>query len=405
SLRLRKARCKPPRNPTYEEIPKSCKKYVVNKLEEEIKKAQKLEDLLVHLLSTELIADKDLPKLAPMCVYIDSGNHRERVKMWGFFWYRVQTKACIQQKVQALQISSKLLLSSEDEAKHANPNMKLSKSAKSDNDRTTEPSSTEMRSQQTPPTYEESTQDVMKKYAKQVEQAKTPEDLLEPLLSGISIHEKRKLIQNVPDVTRLENVNFDELAQRVVYRYHLLNTSSDRDWCKELITLDITLRWIVQRRIWLEQEAKALQTCQTEYMSNSDLYKLDAYEKQIKSLNSRYWDSHREHWAKSDGIWSMLASRATKRQGKHADWYLSGVLREDGANRGGCCGQMWMLREATNDYGVCGRGHCTTACSCYLKAHNIDGEKLEMKDVNEVHFTSLNSLATLCDYSRDISSI
>jgi hypothetical protein len=54
---------------------------VVNKLEEEIKKTQKLEDLLVHLLSTELIADKDLLKLAPMCVYIDSGNHRERVKM------------------------------------------------------------------------------------------------------------------------------------------------------------------------------------------------------------------------------------------------------------------------------------------------------------------------------------
>ncbi|KAJ5954407.1 hypothetical protein N7501_008686 [Penicillium viridicatum] len=197
--------------------------------------------------------------------------------------------------------------------------MKLSKSAKSDNDRTIEPSSSKMQSQQTPPTYEESTQNVMKKYAKQVEHAKTPEDLLEPLLSDMSIDEKRKLIQDAPDIVfladegnrtrtlnleaRLEDANCDELAQRVAYRYHLLNASWDRGWCKELIKLDITLRWIVQRRIWLKkQQAKALQTCQRQYMSNSDLNKLEAYEKEINSLNSKYWDSHRKQWAKSDGI-------------------------------------------------------------------------------------------------------
>ncbi|KAJ5406869.1 hypothetical protein N7465_008153 [Penicillium sp. CMV-2018d] len=146
----------------------------------------------------------------------------------------------------------------------SNPNMKLSKSAKSDNGRTIEPSSSKMQSQQTPPTYEESTQNVMKEYAKKVEHAKTPEDLLEPLLSDMSIDEKRKLIQDAPDIVflddkgitttlnleaRLEGANCDELAQRVAYRYHLLNASRDRDWCKELIKLDITLRWIVQRRI------------------------------------------------------------------------------------------------------------------------------------------------------------
>lgn len=40
----------------------------------------------------------------------------------------------------------------------------------------------------------------------------------------------------------------------------------------------------------------------------------------------------------------------------------------------------------SNTDGVHDRGHCTTSCSCCLKAHNIDGEKLEMKEVNEVHF-------------------
>ena len=115
-----------------------------------------------------------------------------------------------------------------------------------------------MRSQRTLPTYEESTQNAMKKYIKQVENAKTPEDLLEPLLSDMSIDEKRKLIEDAPDEvflndednitktlnpeTCLENANYDELAQRVAYRFHLLNASSDREWCKKLIQLDITLR-------------------------------------------------------------------------------------------------------------------------------------------------------------------
>ncbi|KAF4759958.1 hypothetical protein N7455_002928 [Penicillium solitum] len=291
---------------------------------------------------------------------------------------------------------------------NSDPNMKLSKSVKSDNDRPIEPSSSKMQSRQTPPAYEESTQNMMKKYAKQVEHAETPEDLLGSLLSDMSIDEKRKLIQDAPDIVfiddedkttrtlnleaRLENANCDELAQRVVYRYHLLNASGNRDWCKELIKLDITLRWIVQRRIWLEQKAKALHTHQRQYMSLWDLSKFEACEKQIQSLNSSYWESHREQWAKLDGIWSMSANRAIKRQRKHADWYLSGLLREDCANRGGCCGRRCGCcerpRMTVNIDGVRDRGHCTTACSCCLEAHNIDGENLEMKDVDEVHFTS-----------------
>ncbi|KGO76818.1 hypothetical protein PITC_089360 [Penicillium italicum] len=151
------------------------------------------------------------------------------------------------------------------------------KPARSNGDRTTEFPSTKMQSQQKPPTYDESMQNATKKYTKRVEHAETPEDLLEPLLSDeLSIDEKRELIELAPDVvfvaseedktprtltleTWLENANYDELAQRVAYRFHLLNASSNRDWCRELIKLDITLRWTVQCREWLEQKAKALQ--------------------------------------------------------------------------------------------------------------------------------------------------
>ncbi|KAJ5500459.1 hypothetical protein N7453_009510 [Penicillium expansum] len=189
---------------------------------------------------------------------------------------------------------------------NSNINMKLPNSAKPNNDRTTEFPSSNMQSQQTLPTYEESTQNAMEKYTKQVEHAETPEDLLEPLLSdNLSIDEKRKLIKQAPDVvfvrdegdqitralsleTRLENSNYDELVQRVTYLCYLLNASLEEDWCAELIKLGITLRLIVQCRVWLEQKAKALQACQRRYLSHYDLSKLEAYEKQIQSLNSRY---------------------------------------------------------------------------------------------------------------------
>ena len=41
------------------------------------------------------------------------------------------------------------------------------------------------------------------------------------------------------------------------------------------------------------------------------------------------------------------------------------------------------MTEVNTD-GVRDRGHCTTACSCCHNAHGIDGEILEMKDVDEV---------------------
>ncbi|OQE08367.1 hypothetical protein PENVUL_c010G04165 [Penicillium vulpinum] len=262
---------------------------------------------------------------------------------------------------------------------------------------------------QAPPTYEESTQNAMKRFTNEVLNVKVPAELLEPLLSDkLSIDEKQKLIEQAPDIVftgdggigittpdledRLENANYDELAQMVAYRYHLLTAASNRDWCKELIELDITLRWILQRRIWFEQKKN--------HIPPSDLHQLEANEKQIKSLNSRYWDTHREQWIKSDNICSKTARRAIRRQKKHADWYLSAVLREDCAKRGGCCGRKCGCRERSritggNIDGVRDQDHCTTACGCCLEVHGIDGEDLEMKDVDEIHFTTTDDHHTL----------
>jgi hypothetical protein len=110
----------------------------------------------------------------------------------------------------------------------------------SDDDRVGTPDfpSSNMQSQQTLPTYEESTQSAMEIRTQQVEQPQTPEDLLEPLLPDeLSMDEKRKLSEDAPDAvfgsetrtvsleTQLGNANSDELAQRITYRYYVLNAS------------------------------------------------------------------------------------------------------------------------------------------------------------------------------------
>ncbi|KAJ6187026.1 hypothetical protein N7519_001934 [Penicillium mononematosum] len=146
--------------PTYEESAKSPKEILMDRLKKKIEKAQKPEDLLTHLLSTELnVEDKaTLLRQAPKHIY--DCNHRQSAEYveaqlreagygelaiylyWCFFWYRAQPtgpeswikelieldieerwvaqrKACIQEKLQTLKSSSELPLSSEDGAKHA----------------------------------------------------------------------------------------------------------------------------------------------------------------------------------------------------------------------------------------------------------------------------------------------
>lgn len=266
------------------------------------------------------------------------------------------------------------------------------------------------------PTYEESTRSAMGKRTKQLQSAQLPADLLEPLLSkDLSMNEKHDLIEEAPDAVfdktdgtygtatlnlenQLVNAKYDELAQRVACRFHLRNASANLDWCKELVELDINRRWVIQRKEWLEGKITTIETSVKSKMrlQTSQIHKINAYKKQTQSLIPSYWDIQRKQWSSSDSIKSVSASRALKRQRKHPDWYLSGVLREDCAQRGGCCGRGCGCCERsrikdTNTYGVTDRGHCTTACSCCLEAHGVDGEDLEMKDVNEVHFQTYDN--------------
>ncbi|KXG45304.1 uncharacterized protein PGRI_042170 [Penicillium griseofulvum] len=140
----------------------SSKGQLMDKSMNEIKKAQKPKDLLVHLFSPELTNEdkEDLLHYAPRHLYTRRENNQEDFEeieaqlteagyarlalslYWCVFWDRpqpegpeswikelieidierrwiAQRKVCIQEKVQNLQISSELLLSSEDEAKHA----------------------------------------------------------------------------------------------------------------------------------------------------------------------------------------------------------------------------------------------------------------------------------------------
>ncbi|KAJ5996610.1 hypothetical protein N7499_007071 [Penicillium canescens] len=131
----------------------------------------------------------------------------------------------------------------------------------------------------------------------------------------------------------------------------------------------------------------------------------------LTPLHRTYWESRRRRWALEDGIHSMSAARGFARQRKHPDWYLSEELREDCAGRGGCCGrscgccekprlvhgfnpdQIWIPNQ------IQGKGHCTSACHCCLKAYCIQGNSIsgetfyneKIQDLDEVRFVSVGS--------------
>ncbi|KAJ5236000.1 hypothetical protein N7489_006091 [Penicillium chrysogenum] len=146
--------------PTYEESTKSPKEILMDRLKKKIEKAQKPEDLLTHLLSTDLnVEDKatllrQAPKHIYACYHRRSAEYVEAqlreagygelvlYLYWCFFWYEAQPtvpeswikelieldieerwvaqrKVCIQEKLQTLQASSERHLSFEDGAKHA----------------------------------------------------------------------------------------------------------------------------------------------------------------------------------------------------------------------------------------------------------------------------------------------
>lgn len=246
-----------------------------------------------------------------------------------------------------------------------------------------------------PPSYEETTQVSarIQSLIKQLERVQNGKSVLYILSNNeLGVDDKCKAIEDADRIPALDKEEeaillenslqlqgSHKLAQSVCYHYHLEYASKDKGWCKALIQADIEIRWIVQRIIWVHQQ---IQDCRTH-----------AFELYLKRLNPRYWRAYAKLWIAMDRIKSRSAARGLARQRMHVDWYLSAELREDCARRGGCCERTCGCCERPRTVdgfrteGMHNRGHCTSACSCCLDAHGLDGNYIgdEITDLQDLH--------------------
>lgn len=255
-----------------------------------------------------------------------------------------------------------------------------------------------MESSGNPPSYEETTQvsnSMITKFISQLETARSCKNLLHVLLSdnGLSPDDKCKAMEKTDEIPALEQEketmcledrlrlqDSHKLAQSVCYCYNIRYASKYKGWCKALIQADIEIRWIVQRIIWVHQQIQDGGT--------------QAFDLYLERLNPKYWRVHRKLWIAIDRIASKSAARAFASQRMHIDWYLSAELREDCERRGGCCGRTCGCCErprtidGLNTEGMHNRGHCTSACSCCLNAHGLNGNYIgdEITDLQDLRF-------------------
>ncbi|CAG8014235.1 unnamed protein product [Penicillium nalgiovense] len=266
-----------------------------------------------------------------------------------------------------------------------------------------DPRLSKMQSTERLPSYEETTKAskaLVTKFITQVENAQYCNSLLLVLLSdnGLGIGDKCKAVEDahripaiergrdaesVEDTLRLRGIY--KLAQSVCYYFHIRHTSLDRNWCKALIETDIEIRWTVQRMIWVYQRERVMGS--------------RTFDQNLKSLKRKYWRAHRKLWIEEDSIGSKSAARGFAFQRQKIDWYHSSELHEDCARGGGCCG--WRCRccaiprttDGLRTEGMRNRGHCTSACSCCLDAHGLDGNdiRVETTDLQGLRFDTSNT--------------
>lgn len=214
-------------------------------------------------------------------------------------------------------------------------------------------------------------------------QINNPKDLTRPLLSNKrSFADKVKILLAVPesalarsvDMRWLESVlekhGHYQLAQLVRWKMfwtidtHRINKI--KRWSQRIVKADVEFRWILQREAYIQQEIGALKT-----LDGADLTitrnQLIAYETELQRLNGYYWKS-RKLTGELKGNLPDDITRAFNACRSNPAWYLCAWMRQDCAERGGCCGRGCGCCDET--YRGQPRGHCTSACGCCIRAED-----------------------------------
>ncbi|XHG08527.1 hypothetical protein AWENTII_011624 [Aspergillus wentii] len=217
-----------------------------------------------------------------------------------------------------------------------------------------------------------------------------------PLLQFPDIAGEYKLSDLLPLEIRLNAKDLEWLEKQ-------LERKEGRAWCQSLVELDIKGRWIVQREIYLKEEArvlhKSLEWCDFEDDTEKTSL-LGIWEDELKSLHRQHWEHYRELWMLEANMPGGPLRRAFNAWRKNPDWYLTTWLRQDCAGRGGCCGRECGCCEKPRDTDrALNRGHCTSACGCCVRSHGFKGDEIKFDDLKAFPF-ELEHRKTM--YSRRI---
>lgn len=180
-----------------------------------------------------------------------------------------------------------------------------------------------------------------------------------------------------------------------------------RRWSQRFVEADIEARWIVQREIYLNEEAQALRKSLELSADGKEVAamrsQLSMYCEELQSLDQKYWDACRLRWKLEGDIPVGSLSRAFKAHRSNPDWYLCEWLRQDCAGRGGCCGRdcgcCEKPRPTHRDWN---QGHCTSACGCCVRTRP-NHKKNEQAKCNDVEEFPFDIVANKTSYSARIS--
>ncbi|KAJ5248889.1 hypothetical protein N7468_000340 [Penicillium chermesinum] len=154
-------------------------------------------------------------------------------------------------------------------------------------------------------------------------------------------------------------------------------------WMNLMIKLDITIREVIQREEYLIQKSSSvlgqIKAMKEEPYSQQNL---DNWQDELQRLNQDYWRIDRELslgclcW--SDTFYRPIF-RAYNEVRKDPVWYLSDLLCNDCASRGGCCGRACKCCEKPSATRSRARGHCTKECGCCIEFRGFELKKDQQK--------------------------
>lgn len=194
--------------------------------------------------------------------------------------------------------------------------------------------------------------------------------------------------------TRLEDAGQPQLAQVVrwlcfqnlPWRFRM----SNQLWCHMKLAKEGKFGEMVQRSTYIKEEVQNLQAFLEllETDTNNDTTQLidkrnqiNRYRTELQQVEKLYQEMDDLLRGVDKAIPAGVLGRAFRAFRKNPDWYLSPQMRQECADKGGCCGRACGCCEKDREISFRDgkRGHCSGYCGCCLRTHGRQYEGIHEK--------------------------